>query len=291
MKAPLSAAETKPAAEDLAPLPAPEPIPLPDTELEALWDEVNEAPLKGHATSKSEPFAPTNCFKQWRRRLVQAVTPMWAEHGTVATTAEDVALATGIPVKSAAYYLRRQGDLLTEILANHLVRLYQHVCDAADASPGARPVVRLETILLGYLTGAAREPHAHYLLHHALVGLSKAGRNHVRRRYRMVLDVMADPLRELAPAGEPDRRLLAMRSGRGDLDGRCAAVVRPGGGDAAAGNRLTIDRDAARRGRRLWRDRSAPGLRRPDADLCPGVAGNPCGGRGRVVTGRADITP
>lgn len=210
MKAPLSAAETKPAAEDLAPLPAPEPIPLPDTELEALWDEVNEAPLKGHATSKSEPFAPTNCFKQWRRRLVQAVTPMWAEHGTVATTAEDVALATGIPVKSAAYYLRRQGDLLTEILANHLVRLYEHVCDAADASPGARPVVRLETILLGYLTGAAREPHAHYLLHHALVGLSKAGRNHVRRRYRMVLDVMADPLRELAPAGEPDRRLLAI---------------------------------------------------------------------------------
>lgn len=196
-------------AEAPARLQAPDPIPMTDNALEAARNNAQAALRKRRNRKKYPRLPPAQASQQRRRRVIQAVMRKWAELGTIGTSIRTVALETGASPNNLHNLLGRREELLAEIMVNHVSLLSERVYAAAHATAGARTVVRLEAILVAFLTCATKEAEAHHLLHHALIGLAAPGREEVRRRYRLVLEVVAEPLRELAPAAQ-DKRVMAL---------------------------------------------------------------------------------
>ena len=91
-------------------------------------------------------------------------------------------------------------DVLAHIMLEHVITLSRQVRAAARHTSEASPPQRLEAMLTACVDGIAAAPHAHTLLHNALCVLPPTSRDVVRRRYRMLLDLLAQPLALLAPS-------------------------------------------------------------------------------------------
>jgi AcrR family transcriptional regulator len=137
-----------------------------------------------------------------RRRILEAATVLWAEHGMISDTIRS--LATKAEVAPATIYnlVGNRDETLTEIMTAHAGRLTDRVRAAAEAASGATPAELLEAMLAAFLQGVADEPHAHFLLQHGLGGVGRRARDMVKRRYRTVLEVLGEPLMQLAPSVE-----------------------------------------------------------------------------------------
>jgi hypothetical protein len=124
---------------------------------------------------------------------------LWAQHGMTSDWIRALARHHGVTPSDIHNLLSSREDTLAEIMLAHVAALNEHVCGAARSFAGARKATRLEAMVTAFLKVAADEPHAHFLLHHGLCSVTSRSRDLVKTRYRAVLDVLGEPLVELAP--------------------------------------------------------------------------------------------
>jgi AcrR family transcriptional regulator len=128
------------------------------------------------------------------------VTLLWVQHGVIGDSVRVVANLAGVGPATIYRLVGNRDETLTEIMSAQLIQLTKRVGAAADAMAEAPVAEKLEALLVAYLTGVAAEPHAHFLLQHALVAVVPRGREVVRSRYRVLLELLGEPLVPLAPS-------------------------------------------------------------------------------------------
>ncbi|HEY3846052.1 MAG TPA: TetR/AcrR family transcriptional regulator [Acetobacteraceae bacterium] len=137
-----------------------------------------------------------------RRRIIEAATLLWAEHGIVGETFQIVALKSGVAPATIYNLTGNRDETLAGIVTAHLVRLNERVGAAADATAGAGTAERLEAMLTAYMEGVACDRNPHFLLRHGIACMSPDAREQVRLRYRLLLERVGEPLTQLAPSAE-----------------------------------------------------------------------------------------
>ncbi|HTB48326.1 MAG TPA: TetR/AcrR family transcriptional regulator [Acetobacteraceae bacterium] len=186
--------------EDSDPIQALEDLLLTDSETEHLRRTNPQGLRSARAAPTRSRRATRRTAEDKRRRLRDSASVLWAEQGMTACTVRGIALGAGVPHTMVFNLVGARDDVLAEIMLEHVITLSQQVRAAARQTSEASPPQRLEAMLTAYLDGIAASPHAHMLLHNALCVLPAASREAVRRRYRMLLDLLAQPLVLLAPS-------------------------------------------------------------------------------------------
>jgi len=184
------------------------PLPLTDAEMQALRHSTNVfgehrlkrmGQRKGRIKTTQDRYMPRPATVHNRLRVLEAATLLWAAQGIGGGSVRALSREAGVAPATINYVLGKRDEVLAEILGEHLDALSRRVCTAADANQAAPPALRLEALLTAYLEGIATAPHAHFLLQHALCSLSPRGREMVRGRYRVLLDLLGEPLVQLVP--------------------------------------------------------------------------------------------
>jgi AcrR family transcriptional regulator len=142
-----------------------------------------------------------------RRRVMDAATLLWAEHGVISDSIRLLAFKAGVAPATIYNLVGNREEMLAEIMTTHVIRLTEQVCAAADAASIAGPVERLEAMLAAFLSGISQDRCAHFLLRHGLAGLGPCTRDPVRLRYCRLLELLREPLALLAPSAQAEAML------------------------------------------------------------------------------------
>jgi AcrR family transcriptional regulator len=214
--------------EDSDPIQALEDLLLTDSETEHLPRTNPQGLRSARAAPTRSRRATRRTAEDKRRRLRDSASVLWAEQGMTACTVRGIALGAGVPHTMVFNLVGARDDVLAEIMLEHVITLSQQVRAAARQTSETSPPQRLEAMLTAYLDGIAASPHPHMLLHNALCVLPAASREAVRRRYRMLLDLLAQPLVLLAlSVGDTLAAELALTRARSAT--RCCGSIRPRG--------------------------------------------------------------
>jgi AcrR family transcriptional regulator len=188
------------AAADIDPR-AVEPSLRTDLEPKALRDTTQPVHGKPRRAAGPNGFATQRTMaRESRRRILQAATVLWAEHGIIGDSLGLLAKRAGVSHATVYNQMGNREEMLTQILTDQVARLTQSVRAAADAAAEAPAAAKLEAMLLAYLTCVAANPRAQSLLQNGLGALPPHRRAGVRLRHRILLELLVEPLRQIWPS-------------------------------------------------------------------------------------------
>lgn len=185
--------------QELAHPQALEPVPLAHGELEAMRSLARPARRKDRPRPERQPSLRHSGSDEKRRRVLQTAKLIWAERGIMSDSIRTLAQEAGVSHTRLYTLMGTREDVLAEIITEHVIAVSARVCAASDATAAARPEERLEAMVTAFLNGVAQEPHAHFLLQHGLCAMTPSGRDLVKLRYGILLELLGKPLMQLAP--------------------------------------------------------------------------------------------
>lgn len=178
------------------------PRPPRDAEIDDIRSRSNAAKRTRRPKLPDERYPQGRRAANNRRRIIEAVTELWAEHGIAGDTFRVLALKAGVAPATIYNLTGNRDETLNDIVTTHLVHLNERLRIASDLTAGAGAAERLEALLTAYLEGVANDRNTHFLLRHGLACMSRTAREQVRLRYRLLLERLGEPLTQLVPSVE-----------------------------------------------------------------------------------------
>lgn len=142
------------------------------------------------------PRPPAGMAQRERQRIAGA--RLFAELGPNVTIFR-VRAAAGVGYATGPNAYQTIGELLADILTEHLFTLGNAVCAAHDDAARFAPEHLLERLIRAYLDAAAEAPHAHRAFLFCAHALPEAPRRDLDIRLRVIIELMQDAIAAAVP--------------------------------------------------------------------------------------------
>lgn len=137
-------------------------------------------------------------YEGQREAILKRAAALFAQHGYVGTSMNDVAVACGLSKPTLYHYYRDKDEMLASIAEGHVSRLMQLVESVEADSPGA-PEDRLEMLITRFLLEYADAQDAHRVLTEDVKFLPEVDRERILAKERIVVQAYSDAIGALRP--------------------------------------------------------------------------------------------
>lgn len=137
-------------------------------------------------------------YEGQREAILKRAAALFAQHGYVGTSMNDVAVACGLSKPTLYHYYRDKDEMLASIAEGHVSRLMLLVESVEADSPGA-PEDRLEMLITRFLLEYADAQDAHRVLTEDVKFLPEVDRERILAKERIVVQAYSDAIGALRP--------------------------------------------------------------------------------------------